>query len=94
MSFYQGRKMGEKNKEIKKHPRGRNWAKTHRECPQDRKAQALSSRSFNNLPRRKGACRELEQDPRRGRDALRLPGALTEELRPGGEPTTPRSRAP
>ena len=41
------------------------------------------SRSFTNLPGRKGACRELEQDPRRGGDALRLPGTLRELLCPG-----------
>ena len=43
---------------------------------------AWRSRSFTNLPGGKGAPRELEQDPRRGGDALRLPGTLTEHLRP------------
>ena len=48
--FYQGRKTGKKNKEIKKHPRGRgptrSQAKEGSESPQDRKAQSRRSRNF------------------------------------------------
>ena len=55
-----------------------------------RKATSWRSRSFTNLPGRKGARRELEQDPRRGEDALRPPGALTEHLRPREEVATQR----
>ena len=40
-----------------------------------------------NLPQWKGVPREHQQDPRRGRDDLRLPGALTEEVC-WGEQTT------
>ena len=65
-----------------------------RECPQERKAQSRRSRNFTNLPRWKGARRELGQDPRRGSDALRLPEALREDLRPGGERATHRGPAP
>ena len=54
----------------------------------------LEKQNFTNLTRRKGTHRELEQDPRRGGDALRLPGALTEDLHSGGEHATHRSRAP
>ena len=63
-------------------------AKGGGECPQDRKAQAQRSRSFTNLPGQKGAHREFGQDPRRVGDALRLPEALTEDLRPRGEGAT------
>ena len=41
-----------------------------------------------NLPGQKDTHRELRKDPRRGSDALRLLGALTEELRPRGERAT------
>ena len=73
-----------KNKEIRKYPRGRgpgrSGAKARlREHP-GQESKVRRSRNSTNLSRRKGALRELGQDPRRGRDALRLPRALTEEL--------------
>ena len=43
----------------------------------------LWKQEFTNLSRWKGTPRKLEQDPKRGRDALRLSGALIEYLRPG-----------
>ena len=46
------------------------------------------SRSFTNHPGQKGAGRELGQDPRRGSGAPRFPGALIQDLRPGGERAT------
>ena len=64
----------------------RSRLRPHGESPQDRKAPSRRSRSLTNLSGRKGAHRELEQDPKRGGDALRLPGALTD--------TCTRERAP
>ena len=51
------------------------------------------SGSFPNLPGRKGALGELGRIPG-GRGCLRLPGALTEEVRPGGEGATHRRQLP
>ena len=65
----------------------------HRE-PQDRNTQSLRSRSFTNLPGGKGAHQELGQDPRRGGDALRLPGSLIEELPQGRAHHTPWAELP
>ena len=64
----------------------------HGECLQDRKAPSWRSRSFTNLPLGRGTRRQLQQDPRRGGDALRLPGTLTQDLTPPppGEGATPR----
>ena len=59
----------------------RSRAKARWRSLQDRKAQSRRTRSFTNLPRQKGADRELGQDSRRGRDALHPPEALTEEVR-------------
>ena len=67
----------------------RSWANRGGKSLQDRRAQARRSRNFKNLhrilPGGKGACRELEQDPRRGSGAPRFPGSLEEEGHPGGE---------
>ena len=81
-----------KRKEIKKHPRGRgptrSQAEPLSECPQDRKALTQRSRSFTNLPGQKGTPKELDQYPRKGRDALRLPGALIEGERTTHQPSS------
>ena len=89
--------MGEqKNKETKGvqgvgPPRGARlrlgWVPPGPEGP--RKAPSWRSRSFTNLPGLKGARRELEKDPRRGRDTLRLSGTLTEHLSPRESTHTP-----
>ena len=47
-----------------------------------------------NLPGRKGAGRELGQDPRRGGDALRLLGSLTEDLYPRESTPHPTAELP
>ncbi|CAD7691202.1 unnamed protein product [Nyctereutes procyonoides] len=52
------------------------------ECPQDRRAPSRRSRSCTNLPGRKGAHRELGQDPG-GRGCPRAPGDTNRHLRPG-----------
>ena len=64
------------------------------ECPQDRKAPTQRSRSFTNLPGGKGTGMELEQDPRRGGDALRLSGTLTEHLYPRESAPQPAAELP
>ena len=58
---------------------------------QDRKAQSRRSRNISNLPRRKGARRELGQDPRRVSGASKFPESLTEEERLGRAHQTPRA---
>ena len=59
----------------------RSWAKAQR-VPPGQESTGPGSRSFTNMTGWKGTPRELEQDPRRAGDALRLPGTLTEHQRP------------
>ena len=91
LHFYQGRKK-EKGKEIKKHPGGgppaRFWAKAMRQVSPGQESPVLEKQIITNLPGPKGAHRVFGQDPSSGRDALRLPGTLTEKQCHGEECTT------
>ena len=56
--------------------------------PRTRKHRPREARALPNFPDRKALPRDLGQDARRGRDALRLPRALREEVHPREERTT------
>ena len=70
----------------------RSQAKASRPVPPGQK-KTRRSRSFTNIPGWKGACRELEQDPRRGGDAFRLPRTLTAPA-PGESAPHPTAELP
>ena len=84
MPFYQGKKTEKKELKKQKASKGegpcKNLGESWGECPQDRKPPSQRSRRFTNPPGWKGTPKEVEQDARKGRDALRLPGTLTDQL--------------
>ena len=54
----------------------------------------LEKQELHQTSRMERGRRELEQDPRRGGDALRLPATLTELLRPGERAPHPAAELP
>ena len=58
----------------------RTWAKAMGRVPPGQESPDLENQELHQSSRQKGTRWELEQDPLRERDALSLPGALTEFL--------------
>ena len=63
----------------------RSQAKAGWREPPGQESPVLEKQELYQSSQQKGVRRELGQDPRRGSGAPKFPGALTEELRPGGE---------
>ena len=93
MRFYQGRKMGKKNKRNTKASKGEGppggaGLRPPGSAPRTGKPRPREAGALPTFPEGKALAGSSRQDPRRGRDGLRFPGALTEELRPRGEGIT------